>query len=167
MRVAIGLGSNLGDRAANLAFGRDALALRGVTWTAVSPIYETDPVGPVADQPAFLNQAAISETSLAAKTLLEVCLDIERERGRVRSVHWGPRTLDLDILLYGDLRIEEQGLTIPHAELANRAFVLVPLADVAADWPVPGTAGYTVRNLRDALSVGCEGVRLWRTSDTR
>ena len=166
-RIAIGFGSNLGDREANLAFGREELGRQGVCWTSVSPLYETEPVGPVADQPPFLNQVAIGETSLPPDTLLKMCLAVEQARGRVRTVHWGPRTLDLDILLFGDRNIREAGLTIPHPEMGNRAFVLVPLADVAPEWVVPDTGGKTVRKLRDELAMGREGIRLWPTSDTK
>lgn len=169
IKIAIAFGSNLGDREANLAFGRDEMARRGVVWTAVSSIYETEPVGPVADQPPFLNQAAVGETSLLPRALLEVCLAVEWALGRERTIHWGPRTLDLDILLYGDTAIREPGLNIPHPEMANRAFVLIPLAEVAGDWVVPGTGGQTVQEMLAALPTGrdSEGVRLWRSSDTR
>ena len=163
--IAIALGSNLGDREANLAFGRDELAQRGVTWQAVSSIYQTEPVGPVADQPPFLNQVAVGATFLSPHALLEVCLQIEAERGRERTVHWGPRTLDLDILLYGDDVINKPNLIVPHREMGNRAFVLVPLADIWGDWVVPGY-NTTVRELL-ATASGREGVRAWQSSDTK
>jgi 2-amino-4-hydroxy-6-hydroxymethyldihydropteridine diphosphokinase len=164
-RVAIALGSNLGDREANLAFGRDELAKRGVIWQAVSSLYETEPVGPVADQPPFLNQVSVGVTLLAPRALLEVCLLVESERGRERTVHWGPRTLDLDVLLYGEAVIEEPDLIVPHREMANRAFVLVPLAEIRGDWVVPGY-NRSVRELLGAVA-GREGVRIWRSSDTK
>ena len=160
--VAIALGSNVGDREAHLAAGRDELAARGVSWRAVSSVYETDPVGPVTGQGAFLNQAAVGETKLSPLALLEICLAVEREQGRVRTVRWGPRTLDLDILLYGEQQIFEPGLVVPHPEMARRAFVLAPLAEVAPDWRVPGEAR-TVRALLEAAP-GREGVRVWRSS---
>ena len=163
--IAIALGSNLGDREANLAFGRDELARHGVIWQAVSSIYQTEPVGPVADQPPFLNQVAVGATFLSADALLEVCLQIEVEHGRKRTVHWGPRTLDLDILLYGDEVIETPHLIVPHREIGNRAFVLAPLAEIAGDWAVPGY-NETVQELL-ATAAGREGVRAWQSSDTK
>ncbi|MBC8103955.1 MAG: 2-amino-4-hydroxy-6-hydroxymethyldihydropteridine diphosphokinase [Cytophagales bacterium] len=165
-RIAIALGSNLGDREANLDFGRDELAKRGLVWSAVSSSYETAPVGPVADQPPFLNQVAVGETFLSPQALLEVCLSVEQARGRERMIHWGPRTLDLDVLLYGAARVLEPNLTVPHPELANRAFVLVPLAEIAGGWVVPGY-NKTVRELLAGLDSGREGVQVWRSSDTR
>lgn len=164
-RIALSLGSNLGDREAHLAFGRDALAARGVAWTALSSLYETEPVGPVTEQGAFLNQIAVGETELSPRALLEACLAIEREDGRVRSVRWGPRTLDLDIVLYDDSRIDEPDLTVPHVEIARRRFVLVPLCEVDPDWPIPGQ-GRTARDLLAALAPDKE-VRIWRSSATR
>jgi 2-amino-4-hydroxy-6-hydroxymethyldihydropteridine diphosphokinase len=163
--VAIALGSNLGNREANLAFGREELARRGVTWRAISSIYETEPVGPVADQPAFLNQVAVGATLLPTRALLEVCLQAEAGRGRERTIHWGPRTLDLDILLYGEEEIDEPDLIVPHREIANRAFVLVPLAEIAGDWVVPGYNKRAWELL--ATASGREGVRIWRSSDTK
>lgn len=166
MKVALAFGTNIGDRAAHLAFGRDEMAARGaVTWQAFSAIYETEPVGPVAEQGAFLNQVGVGETELAPGALLEICLAVERARGRTRNVRWGPRTLDLDILLYGDAVIDEPGLIIPHPEMTRRAFVMVPLAEVAPDWDIPGegrAAGEIARTIDKR-----EGVRIWRSSDTR
>jgi len=164
-RVAIGLGSNLGNREEHLQYARNELAQRGVTWTAVSSLYETNPVGPVADQPPYLNQAAVGVTNLSPGALLQICLAVEAERGRVRTLRWGPRTLDIDILLYGENPVDEPELTIPHLEMANRAFVLVPLAEIAPDWMVPGS-GQTVATLAEIVA-GKEGVRLWRSGDTK
>jgi len=166
--VAVALGSNLGDRPANLAFGRDELARRGVVrWTAVSFVYETVPVGPVADQPAFLNQVAVGETEQGPRALLTACLDAERAAGRVREVRWGPRTLDLDLLLYDDWRIAEPDLVVPHPEMARRAFVLVPLTEIAPAWVVPGT-GKTASDLLAGVP-GREGVKIypWPYSATK
>lgn len=167
MRVAIGFGSNVGDRAAHLAFGRARLG-EAIRWTAISPIFETTPVGPVADQPPFLNQVGVGETDSSPHALLDLCLAIERERGRERTVRWGPRTLDLDVLLCGDRIIGEPPvLIVPHPELARRAFVLVPLAEIAPGWVVPGI-GKTVAVLRDAIEIdGREGVTVWRSSATK
>jgi len=163
MRFAVSLGSNLGDREANLRAGRDGLAARGVIWTAVSALYETEPVGPVRAQPPFLNQAAVGVTTLSPEALLAACQEVERESGRVRDVRWGPRTLDLDILLLDSDRIALPDLTVPHPEMANRAFVLVPLAEIAPDWVVPVDGETTVREMRDTAP-GREGVRLWQSS---
>jgi 2-amino-4-hydroxy-6-hydroxymethyldihydropteridine diphosphokinase len=129
----VGLGANLGDREATI---RAAVAeLPGVV--GVSTLRETDPVG-VTDQPRFLNGVAVLETELAPRELLDVLLAVERRLGRERGERWGPRTIDLDLLLYGDEVIDEAGLTIPHPRLHDRRFVLEPLADLAPKLVVPG-----------------------------
>ncbi len=139
-RAYIALGSNLGDREATI---RDALAALaeepGIEIVAVSSLVDTEPVG-VADQPRFLNGAASLETELTAQSLLALLLDVERRFGRRREgmPPHGPRTLDLDLLLYGDAVIDEPGLRVPHPRLHERAFVLGPLAEVAPDLEVPG-----------------------------
>ena len=137
MTVAyVGLGANLGDREATI---RAAVAqLPGVV--AVSPLRETDPVG-VTDQPQFLNGVAALETELSPRELLDVLLAVERRLGRERRERWGPRTIDLDLLLYGDEVIDEDGLTVPHPRLRERRFVLEPLADLAPKLVVPGLGG--------------------------
>lgn len=114
----------------------------------VSSLIETDPVGKT-DQPRFLNAVAQIDTDLSAADLLQRLLDIERELGRVRVERWGPRTIDLDLLLYGDQRISTPTLTVPHPELPNRRFVLESLAELDADLVVPGL-GRSVRELLDA-----------------
>ena len=163
------MGANLGDREANLAFGRDELARRGgIRWTLLSPIFETEPVGPVAGQNSYLNQVGIGETEWSAQALLNLCLSVEAARGRERSVRWGPRTLDLDVLLFGDQRIDTPSLRIPHPEMTGRAFVLVPLAEIAPTWVIPGT-GKTVQEVMSELMssvTGRNGVRRWRSSAT-
>jgi 2-amino-4-hydroxy-6-hydroxymethyldihydropteridine diphosphokinase len=132
----VGLGANLGDREETI---RAAVAeLPDVV--AVSPLRETDPVG-VTDQPQFLNGVAALETELAPRELLDVLLAIERRLGRERRERWGPRTIDLDLLLYGDEVIDEDGLKIPHPRLHERRFVLEPLADLAPQLVVPGLGG--------------------------
>ena len=132
-RAYVGLGANLGDREATI---RAALAeLPGLV--AVSELRETDPVG-VVDQPAFLNGAAALETELSARELLDALLAIERELGRERRERWGPRTIDLDLLLYGEERIDEPGLTVPHPRLHERRFALEPLADLDPELVIPG-----------------------------
>lgn len=138
--VAIGLGSNLGDRAAHLAFGLKRLA-DFIAAIKVSTIYETEPVGET-EQPRFLNAVAVGRTQLGPHQLLSQLHDAERAAGRRRDARrYGPRTLDLDLLLYGSESIDTPELVIPHPRLVERAFVLVPLAEVAPDWPVPGTGG--------------------------
>jgi 2-amino-4-hydroxy-6-hydroxymethyldihydropteridine diphosphokinase len=137
--VYIGLGSNLGDREGTI---RSALALlesRGdVKIETVSSLRETDPVG-YEDQPRFLNGAAAIRTELPPRELLERLQDVEGQLGRDRSgPRFGPRTIDLDLLLYGDLTVDEPDLVIPHPRLAERRFVLEPLAELDGDLTVPG-----------------------------
>ncbi len=142
VRAYVGLGSNLGDRAETLRVALERLAAtQGVEVVAVSSLRETDPVGPVTDQPRFLNGVAAVETTLGARRLLEVLLAIEAELGRARTgPPGGPRTLDLDLLLYGEERIDEPGLHVPHPRLHERPFVLEPLEELG--WTPPGP-GYT------------------------
>jgi len=136
----IGLGANLDDPRGQVERAAAELAaLPHSRLTACSPLYRTAPVGPQ-DQPDYVNAAARLETRLAPLDLLAALQAIERRHGRVRDgCRWGPRTLDLDILLYGSLRLAQPGLHLPHVEMHRRAFVLVPLADIAsADLLVPG-----------------------------
>lgn len=131
-RAVVGLGSNLGDRKATLTAAVGAIAaLPGTRVLATSAFRETAPVGPV-PQGDFVNAAVLVETRLPPRALLDALLAIEAEHGRVREVRWGPRTLDLDLLLFGDEIVDEPGLTVPHPELARRAFALEPLLEV---WP--------------------------------
>ena len=137
-RAFIGLGSNLGDREAAL---RGALELLGEDVVAVSSFRETEPVGYL-DQPAFLNAAAALETGLEPRALLERLLGVERELGRTREgPRHGPRTIDLDLLVYDDRVIDEPGLVVPHPRLAERRFVLEPLAELDPGLVVPGQGG--------------------------
>jgi 2-amino-4-hydroxy-6-hydroxymethyldihydropteridine diphosphokinase len=129
----VGLGSNLGDREATIR--RAIAALPGVI--AVSELRETDPVG-VTEQPAFLNGAVALETELSPGELLASLLAVERELGRERRERWGPRTIDLDLLLYGTETVDEPGLTVPHPSLHERRFALEPLADLDPQLVVPG-----------------------------
>jgi 2-amino-4-hydroxy-6-hydroxymethyldihydropteridine diphosphokinase len=129
----VGVGSNLGDREATIRAAVDALP--GVV--AVSSLRETDPVG-VTDQPAFLNGAVALETELSPRELLERLLAIERELGRERRERWGPRTIDLDLLLYGAETVDEPGLRVPHPRLHERRFALEPLAELDPELAVPG-----------------------------
>jgi 2-amino-4-hydroxy-6-hydroxymethyldihydropteridine diphosphokinase len=146
IKVAVALGSNLGDRERYL---RDATAaLRAsVSGLTVSSFYDTAPLG-VGDQPRFLNAAATGYTTLSARVLLETLLGIEAKFGRTRPHPGAARTLDLDLILYGDQIIEEQDLTIPHPRFRERRFVLEPLAEVAPDWIDP----VTKRTIRELVS---------------
>ena len=149
----MGLGSNLGEREATLWKALEGLgATEGIEVVAVSSFRETDPVG-VVDQPRFVNGAAALETSLRPRELLERLLDVERSLGRDRAVEerWGPRTLDLDLLLYGGESIDEPGLEVPHPRLAERAFVLEPLLELDPDLRLPDG-----RPLRDLYGPGLE-----------
>jgi 2-amino-4-hydroxy-6-hydroxymethyldihydropteridine diphosphokinase len=143
----IGLGSNLGDREENLRGALERLSELGPL--RASSFRETDPVG-VTDQPRFLNAAAELETELGARELLGRLLEIERGLGRDRAVEtrWGPRTIDLDLLLYGDEVLDEPGLTVPHPRLAERRFALEPLNELAPDLALPD--GRLIRGLLDA-----------------
>ena len=134
MTVAyVGLGSNLGDREATILAA--VAALPGVA--AISNLRETEPVG-VTEQPAFLNGAARLETELSPRELLDALLAVERGLGRERRERWGPRTIDLDLLLYGGETVAEPGLTVPHPRLHERRFVLEPLAELEPDLVIPG-----------------------------
>jgi 2-amino-4-hydroxy-6-hydroxymethyldihydropteridine diphosphokinase len=128
--VFLGLGSNLGDRAQNLLRGREALRERSVEIVEESALYLTEPVGGP-EQPWFVNQVVEAETSLSPEELLTACLGVERELLRVRAVKDGPRTLDVDLLLYGDVVLASGFLTLPHPRLPERRFVLVPLSEIA------------------------------------
>lgn len=135
--VFIGLGSNLKEPAAQLARAVAALAsLPDSTLVAQSPFYASRPVGPQ-DQPDFINGAVWLQTTLTAHELLDQLQAIERAHGRERLQHWGPRTLDLDILLYGNQSFDDERLTVPHRELANRDFALQPLLDLKPDLHLP------------------------------
>lgn len=136
--ACVALGANIGDPLRQIEAGFTALAaLPGTRLIARSSLYRSAPVG-YADQPDFINAVALIETTLTPHALLDAVLGIERENGRVREFPNAPRTLDLDIVLYGDVILRESGLTIPHARMLERAFVMVPLAEIAPDTVVPG-----------------------------
>jgi 2-amino-4-hydroxy-6-hydroxymethyldihydropteridine diphosphokinase len=146
--VAIALGSNLGDRERLLREAITALEPY-LQQLRVSTFHETDPVG-VGDQPRFLNAAATGNTTLSARDLLHALLDIERQLGRERPFPGAARTLDLDMILYGDYIMNEHDLVVPHPRFRDRSFVLEPLAEIAPDWTDPVT-GRTVRELLGEL----------------
>jgi 2-amino-4-hydroxy-6-hydroxymethyldihydropteridine diphosphokinase len=152
--AAVGLGSNLGDRPLHLdRAAAEIRALRGVRVLAVSRWVETDPVGGPPDAPRYLNGALLLETRLRPRELLDALLSIERAHGRRRTpgIRDEPRTLDLDLLLFGERRIREPDLVVPHPRLEERAFVLEPLAEIAPDLRLP--SGRTVRESASLLRV--------------
>jgi 2-amino-4-hydroxy-6-hydroxymethyldihydropteridine diphosphokinase len=157
VRAYVGLGANLGDREATI---RRAVALvdelGGVAVVGVSSLRETEPWGPV-EQPRYLNGAVALETDLRPRELLDALLDVERRLGRARDdeERWGPRTIDLDLLLYGDLVLDEPGLDVPHPRLHERRFALEPLAELAPDALVPGRG--TAAELLRALDTPPQG----------
>jgi 2-amino-4-hydroxy-6-hydroxymethyldihydropteridine diphosphokinase len=137
-RVAIALGSNLGNRLENLQGGVDAIFdAPGLDMVAVSPVYQTTPVGGP-PQPDYLNAVLIATTTLPAHAVLDRCHGVEAVFGRVRDEVWGPRTLDLDIIVYGDVVRDDPELTLPHPRAHERAFVLAPWLDVDPDAEIPG-----------------------------
>ena len=150
MRAALGLGSNLGDRAAHLRFAVAELSALGPV--RVSSFHETEPVGP--PQPMYLNGAVVLECALTPAGLHAYTKRIEERGGRVRGERWGPRTLDIDLLLCDDVELVTPRLRLPHPDLHRRAFVLAPLVEVAPDWVVPGL-GRTVAELH----ADCLGLR--------
>jgi len=149
----IGLGSNLGARQKNISAALNALeSTRGVVVSRVSSLFETDPVGGPADQPPYINAVAQVETTLSAERLLAVCLHIEDTLGRKRSERWGPRTIDLDLLLYGEEIHATAELTVPHPLLHERRFVLEPMMEIAPDLVHP-VMNQTIRQLYESLGL--------------
>lgn len=156
-KVYLSLGTNLGNRELNLAAVRNALPPE-VNIMDSSPVYQTEPWGYL-DQPDFLNQVLAVETSLSPDGLLDYVKGIEKRIGRTPSVRFGPRIVDIDILFYGDRIIAEEDIEIPHPRLKERAFVLIPLADLAPDLIYPGT-NYSISDL--LLNVDLSGVDLYQ-----
>jgi 2-amino-4-hydroxy-6-hydroxymethyldihydropteridine diphosphokinase len=151
----LGLGSNVGDSAANLRAARAALPAHGVTVTASSSLYVTEPQGEVLDQPDFLNAAVRIDTGLGPEELLDACKAVERELGReLGGPRHGPRPIDVDLLLLGDLEYESERLRLPHRDVTRRRFVLVPLLELDAGLALPDG-----RRLADALAA-LEGQRV-------
>ncbi|WP_071527292.1 2-amino-4-hydroxy-6-hydroxymethyldihydropteridine diphosphokinase [Nodosilinea nodulosa] len=146
---AIALGSNLGDSQRILQAALAELQTPpSIELVAQSSLYQTVPIGPV--QPDILNACALIKTTLSPQNLLHRLLHIEQHFGRVRRQRWGPRTLDLDLIFYGQVRITEPDLHIPHPRLRERAFVLIPLAEIAPNWCDP-VSGQSVKTLCDAV----------------
>jgi 2-amino-4-hydroxy-6-hydroxymethyldihydropteridine diphosphokinase len=157
----LGLGTNLGDRRAQLQRAVDALARAGVPVLASSSTYDTDPVGEVLDQPAFLNACVLVQTALEPLQLLDLVKGLERELGRdAGGIRHGPRAIDIDILLLGELELRHQRMTLPHAQLLTRRFVLIPALELDFELRAPAGEDGPVR-LSDALAALAldEGVR--------
>lgn len=156
-RAYLGLGSNLGDRRALLAAAIEALDWGDVRVVQRSSIYETEPVGGPADQPWFLNMVIGVDTSLSPHQLWERCAGVEIALGRAhgRGERWGPRTIDVDVLLYGTSVINDEDLTIPHPRMHERAFALVPLAEIAPDTGIGdlGSVGELIAGLSSRWAV--------------
>jgi 2-amino-4-hydroxy-6-hydroxymethyldihydropteridine diphosphokinase len=163
VKAFIGLGSNLGEREAMIRQALEAIAaLPDTELVRASSLYDTEPVGDT-EQPNFLNAVAQVETDLPAAQLLWNLLLIEKRLGRERTRHWGPRTIDLDLLLYGDEIIEDDQLRVPHPELTRRAFVLVPLVELDPLLVHPGTGMTLLAHLSQlgARPPLKRGTRLW------
>jgi len=152
MKIAIALGSNLGDREVQLR-GAVASLAPAITRLRLSSFYQTTPVDVPGAQSMFLNAAATGESALSARAVLDALQAVEQQFGRERPYVGAPRTLDLDLILYGDSVINESGLTVPHPRFRERRFVLEPLAEIAADWVDPVT-GKTIRELLDFARQG-------------
>ena len=160
--VGLSLGSNVGDKAANIGEAMRRLALGGqVRVKAMSALYRTAPWGKV-DQDFFANAAALVTTSLPPLELLALAKRVEAEMGRVKTEHWGPRLIDIDLLFYGDVVLDTPQLKLPHIEMFNRAFVLVPLAEIAGDRRI---AGRLVGEAARAMAG--EGVERWALPDRK
>ena len=158
-RAYVGLGSNIGDRLAHLKAAVQALESRGIVVEEASSVYETDPVGP--PQPDFLNAALALGADLPPVELVAALKEVEAEIGRQQAERWGPRVIDLDLLLYGEQTVAEPGITVPHPELTNRAFALVPVLEIDGDVELPSG---------EPLSAFCEkdpaGIRMFAPPDS-
>ncbi len=161
-KLFLSIGTNIGQREYNLKLAVRMLQnTDGIHVKTVSSIYETDPVGYV-EQPSFLNIAVFIETPFSSQKCLETCQFIENELGRVREIKWGPRVIDLDILLYNNENIEVENLIVPHPRLFERAFVLVPLMEIAKEpFSVQLQLAKDSLNLMD---IAKEGISLWKTT---
>jgi 2-amino-4-hydroxy-6-hydroxymethyldihydropteridine diphosphokinase len=149
----LGLGSNVGERESQLRGAIEALRAHGIQVDSVSSPYETEPVGEILDQPDFLNAAVRIRTALEPEQLLDVCKEIEAERGRVSGgPRHGPRPIDIDLLLLGDIELRTDRLTIPHPEVTSRRFVLLPLLELDPDLTLPD--GTRLRAALDGLGPG-------------
>jgi 2-amino-4-hydroxy-6-hydroxymethyldihydropteridine diphosphokinase len=156
--IGLGFGSNIGDRAVHIARALDQIEARGIARvTATSSLWRTAPWG-YAEQDEFANMCALGESSLAPADLLTAIKKVEADLGRTESVRWGPRVIDIDILFYDNVETDTANLTLPHRELFRRAFVLVPLAEIAPDLVIAG------RKIGDAArEIGCAGIKRWNS----
>lgn len=159
----LGLGANLGDRARTLRAAVAALG-RFLNITAVSPIYETPPMYDT-DQASFLNMAVTVDTDLSPQMLLGSVKALERRLGRIPGRRYGPRAIDIDIILFGEQKVDVEDLSIPHPGLAERGFVLVPAADIAAEWRHPAT-GLSVAAMLSALGPQLDIIRVDEAAET-
>ncbi len=162
VEVYILFGSNLGDRRGRIESGLRRMEESGVRFTARSSIYETEPVG-LDDQPWFLNLVARGETTLSPRRLLAACQGAEAAEGRVPTARFGPRTLDVDVLLYGRHQIDEPDFTVPHPRMHERRFVLVPLVEIAPDLADPRDG----RRFADILAGLDEGKKVLKSTTRR
>ena len=151
-QTAIALGSNIGDRLGTIRQAVMLLEERSLRISASSDVFETPPWG-MENQPRFLNACVLAETDILPRVLLELLLNIESDLGRTRRYKWGPREIDLDLLFYDDQVFNESGLVLPHPQMHRRAFVLVPLVQIAPDWRHP-VLGKSVRELAGSLDAG-------------
>jgi 2-amino-4-hydroxy-6-hydroxymethyldihydropteridine diphosphokinase len=155
-RGLLGLGSNVGDRRAHLQAAVDALPGRGIEPLACSSVYDTDPVGEVLDQPSFLNACLLVQTGLEPLALLDAVKDLESELGRRPGVRHGPRAIDVDVLLLGDVELQHERMNLPHEQLLSRRFVLIPALEL--DFQMTAPDGRRLADALVELEVG-EGVR--------
>ena len=159
-KVYLSLGTNIGDREQNLKFAVQLLKSNpAVCINVVSSIYETAPIG-YTDQPAFLNIALEITTTYSALDTLQLCQSVENELGRVREIRWGPRIIDLDILLYNNDNIEVENLTVPHPRMFERAFVLVPLLEIAKQHKTPQLE--MAKSCLASMDLETEGITKWK-----
>lgn len=159
-KVYLSLGTNIGEREQNLKLAVRLLQeMPNISVQAISSIYETAPVGYV-DQPSFLNIALYIETSLSALEMLKICQSVENELGRVREIRWGPRIIDLDILLFNNDNIEVENLIVPHPRMFERAFVLVPLIEIAKSLETPQLK--MAKTSLESMDLKAEGISKWK-----
>lgn len=156
--IGLGLGGNVGDPAAAIRAALETLPARGIVVTKISSLYRTAPWGGV-PQPDYANACALGRTDLSPLDLLDAIKQLERDLGRVDTLRWGPRVIDIDILYYGDVNYQDERLVIPHRDLLRRAFVLIPLAEIAPDLMIGD-----VRVSEAARALPAGDVRPWLTS---